>query len=153
MIQDNKNKKPNYNNLGIPDIGLSLTQAPENELDKLLKVTNKPVTFNNPRMLQTKAQKTAKSIAKYYKKKSTDEQLGVNTDIYYEDALDQQINDNLQAFDDYYNKVDENGLTQYDKDLLKDEENRSKANKQWLYEKAVEGVMSANPVKSITSAL
>ena len=153
MIQDNKNKKPSYNNLGIPDIGLSLTQASENELDKLLKVTNKPVTFNNPRMLQTKAQKTAKSIAKYYKKKSTDEQLGVDTDIYYDDSLDQRINDDLQAFDDYYNKVDENGLTQYDKDLLKDEENRSKANKQWLYEKAVEGIKSANPVKSITSAL
>lgn len=153
MIQNNKNKKPNYNNLGIPNIGLSLTQVPENELDKLLRVTNKPVTFNNPRMLQTGAQKVAKSIAKHYKKKSVDEKLGVDTDIYYEDALDQQINDNLQDFDNYYNKVDENGLTQYDKDLLKDEENRSKANKQWLYEKAIEGVKSANPMKSITSAL
>lgn len=153
MTQNNKNKIPNYNNLGIPNIGLSLTQAPENELDKLLKVTNKPVTFNNPRMFQTEAQKVAKSIAKHYKKKSVDEKLGVDTDIYYEDALDKQVNDNLQAFDDYYNKVDENGLTQYDKDLLKDEENRSKANKQWLNEKIIEGIKSANPMKSVTSAL
>lgn len=154
MIQDNKNKKPNYNNLGIPEgIKINLTQAPENELDKLLRVTNKPVTLNNPRMFQTEAQKTAKSIAKHYKKKSVDEQLGVDTDIYYEDKLDKQINDNLQAFDEYYNKVDENGLTQYDKDLLKDEENRSKANKQWLYEKVIDGIKSGNPMKSVTSAL
>lgn len=153
MIKDNKNKIPNYNNLGIPDIQISLTQPSENELDKLLRVTNKPVTLNNPRMLQTKAQKTANSIAKYYKKKSVDEKLGVDTDVYYEDKLDKQINDNLQAFDNYYNKVDENGLTQYDKDLLKDKENRSKANKQWLYEKAMVGVKSGNPISSITSAL
>lgn len=153
MIQDNKNKKPNYNNLGIPDIKISLTQTPENELDKLLRVTNKPVTLNNPRMFQTEAQKTAKSIAKHYKKKSVDEQLGVDTDIYYEDKLDKQINDDLQAFDEYYNKVDENGLTQYDKDLLKDEENRSRANKQWLYEKAIDGIKSGNPMNAVTSAL
>lgn len=122
---DNKNF-PNLWNIGIPQgIKLDLTKKPKSELDKVLGVTGKPVTSKSPRMFQTDRQKRANSIANYYNRKSTDEQLGINQDVYYEDDLDRQISNSL----DYYNKVDETGMTQYQKDLEKEKQDKENKRK------------------------